>query len=217
MQAGAEYGWELPDKTDVLHLYIDDDDLRRFALQEFDLDPDNLEMRDLMAVDDPFMQNLAPLILQELQSDMPQSHLMLDGFDHIVAGHMLRAYSNAAEIVNARREAELGKRDAAAVAKAREMILDNLDRNISTDQLGEAVGVSPFRLMRCFKAEMGVTIHRFVIESRVAFVRDRMLNSQDSLAEIAFDAGFANQSHMTSCYTAAMGVPPGRHRRQLRG
>ncbi|MEM8848484.1 MAG: hypothetical protein AAGE03_00475 [Pseudomonadota bacterium] len=89
--AQATYGWELPDDSSVLHMYVDDADLRRFAHQEFDIDPDRLEMRDYMGQNDPFMHHLGPLVLQELQSDLPQSHLLLDGFDGIIAGHMLRA------------------------------------------------------------------------------------------------------------------------------
>ncbi|MEM8848485.1 MAG: AraC family transcriptional regulator [Pseudomonadota bacterium] len=111
----------------------------------------------------------------------------------------------------------MADRDAQAIARARDVLLDSLSRNIPIETLAREVGVSPFRLMRCFKAEMGQTIHQFVIEHRVAFVRDRISRSDDPLAQIAFDAGFANQSHMTSAYTAMMGISPGKHRRELRG
>ena len=215
--AGQTNSWDLPENVDILHLYVDDADLRRFAEQEFGIDPDKLEMRDHMGVDDPFVTNLAPLILQELQSDLPQSRLMLDGFDAIVAGHMLRAYSNVSDIVVARRQAELNARDADVVRRAREILLDRLDENVPAEEVARAVGMNQYRLMRCFKAEMGITMHRFVVENRVAFVRDRLLRGRDSLAELSIDAGFANQSHMTACYSSIMGIAPGKHRAQLRG
>ncbi|MEM8825188.1 MAG: AraC family transcriptional regulator, partial [Pseudomonadota bacterium] len=217
MPAHVDVGWDVPEDVDILHLYLDDADLRRFAEEEFGVDPSAVELRDYMAVDDPFMQSFAPMVLQELQSDLPHSQLMLDGFDAIVAAHMLRGYSNIADIRSARPRVRPADQDRKAVRTVADLLRDRLAENLSIDELARTVGVSPFRLMRAFKADMGVSIHRFVIESRVARVHDLLLRSDDPLVEIAHRTGFANQSHMTSCYTALMGISPGRHRRQLRG
>lgn len=208
--------WYLHEETHVMHLYIDDTDLRRFAEIEYGFDPDSLEMRALMGVDDKFMQHLAPLVLEELKSDLPQTHLMLDGFDSVIAGHLLRAYSNMSDVVLRREEKAKHQRDMEAARRARDILLDRLSENISATQIAAELGISPFRLMRMFKREFGTTMHQFVMQERVAYVKDRLVNSADSLAEISYDAGFASQSHMSTCYAKVIGIPPGRHRQRLR-
>ncbi|MEM8593038.1 MAG: hypothetical protein AAGF13_10980, partial [Pseudomonadota bacterium] len=148
--AFSDASWDMPENVEVLHLYLDDHDLRRFGAQEYDIDPDKLEMRDLMCVDDRFMRNLAPVILDELQSELPKSRLLLDGFDAVVAGHMLRAFSNMADVVLLRDERDTSQSDLQAVTQARDYLLDNLSTNMGLEALAAQVGLSPFRLMRKF-------------------------------------------------------------------
>ena len=216
MPARQENNWDLPDGVDVLHLYLDDHDLRHFAASEFGFDPARLELRDHMGVDDPFMHHLGPLVLAELRSDLPQTQLMLDGFDAVVAGHMLRAYSNMSQIVLETEERARNHHDADVVHAARELLLDRLDENLSAKEIGQMLDISPYRLMRLFKREVGVSMHQFVMQERVAQVFDRLKHTDDPLVEIAYDAGFSSQAHMSSVYTKVMGVSPGRHRASLR-
>lgn len=206
--------WYLPGEIDVMHLYIDDVDLRRFAEMEYGFDPNCLEMRPMMGVDDKFMQHLAPLVLEELKSDLPQTHLMLDGFDSVIAGHLLRAYSNMSDVVLGREEKEKHQRDMKVARRARDILLDRLSENISAAEIATELEISPYRLMRMFKREVGTTMHQFVLQERVALVRHRLANSNDPLIDIAFDAGFASQQHMTAAFKSAMGVPPGEYRRK---
>ncbi|MEM8592926.1 MAG: AraC family transcriptional regulator [Pseudomonadota bacterium] len=207
--------WELPEGVDVLHINIDDRDLRRFAEQEFDLDPDQIEMRDLIAVRDRFMNSLAPLILAELRSGLPQSRLMLDEFDSVVAGHLLRAYSNMGDAVLSQEDGQDGQSEKKAVYCARDYLIDNLSTNVGLENLSQHVGLTPMRLMRSFKGEFGMPIRQFVIQQRVAQVRRQLAETKAPLCEIAENAGFANQPHMTRAFKVIVGVSPARYRREL--
>ncbi|MEM8825187.1 MAG: AraC family transcriptional regulator [Pseudomonadota bacterium] len=215
--ANVTSAWDLSEGIELLQMQISDSYLRRFASLEFDIDADRLEMHDRIDVEDPFVRDLAGLVLQELKRDQGPSDMLLEHFDSVLSGHILRSYSNMSDLVDTQTMTERGRKDEEAVRRAQEILLDRLSENISADDLARTLGISPFRLMRCFKAELGVSIHRFVMESRVAFVRDRLLHSDDRLIAIALDAGFASQSHMTSSYTSLVGISPGRHRRQMRG
>ncbi|MEM7641587.1 MAG: AraC family transcriptional regulator [Pseudomonadota bacterium] len=216
LPAGQSTAWDLSEGVDLLQIPVSDDALRRHALQDFDIDPQRLELQERVGVDDPFMNDFANIVLRELSSDHPATPLLFEGLTILASGHILRTYSNLSDLIVARAETDIDRQDRAAVRHAWEVLRDNLDRNIAIDDLARDVGLSPFRLMRAFKAEMGRPIHRFVMEIRVAYVRDRLLGTDDRLIDIAIDAGFANQSHMTSVYRALMGVSPGRHRRQMR-
>jgi AraC family transcriptional regulator len=63
-----------------------------------------------------------------------------------------------------------------------------------------------------FRAATGTTIHGFRRELRLRHALARMLDSRDSLTEIAAATGFASQSHLTNLFRARFGVTPARAR-----
>lgn len=117
--AHTETDWNIPDPARILHLYLDDSDLRHFALQEFGYDNSQLEVHDHMGVEDRFMHHFGSIVLEELKSSLPKMQLTLDGFDYVVAGHLLRAYSNLSDVVLGREKKEERQRDMKVVRRAR--------------------------------------------------------------------------------------------------
>jgi AraC family transcriptional regulator len=80
-----------------------------------------------------------------------------------------------------------------------------------------AVGVHPVHLARVFRLYHGRTIGEEVRGLRIDWAAVELSRSERSLAEIAFDAGFADQSHFTRAFKARTGVTPGRYRETARG
>lgn len=151
--AHAENRWHIPQSANILHLYLDDTDLRHFALREFGYDDDKLEVRDHMGVDDGFMQHFGCMVLEELRSNLPKSQLTLDGFDYTVAGHILRAYSNFSDKTAAYFEEKAKQCTRRQIRTIQDILNDRMAENISASELGDEIGISPFRLMRLFKSE----------------------------------------------------------------
>lgn len=52
----------------------------------------------------------------------------------------------------------------------------------------------------------------YIRQRRVEFACHRLMASGDPLAEIAFEAGFADQSHLTNTFRRLVGMPPGAFR-----
>lgn len=82
--------------------------------------------------------------------------------------------------------------------------------------LAANAGVHPTHLCRSFRRFRGHTISDAVSGARVQYVARRLADSDVSLAEIAADAGFTDQSHMTHVFKRLTGSPPGDHRRVAR-
>jgi AraC family transcriptional regulator len=78
--------------------------------------------------------------------------------------------------------------------------------------LASAIGVHPTHLCRAFRRYRGRTISEAVLGARVQYVARRLGESDTTLSEIALDAGFADQSHMTHTFKRITGHPPGQHR-----
>jgi AraC family transcriptional regulator len=81
--------------------------------------------------------------------------------------------------------------------------------------LASSAKVHPTHLCRTFRRFRGQAISDAMTGARVQFVARRLTESQVPLADIAAEAGFADQSHMTRVFKRVTGCPPGDHRRRV--
>jgi len=79
-------------------------------------------------------------------------------------------------------------------------------------ELARATGYSVFHTCRVFRATTGTTIHGFRRELRLRHALARILDSRDSLTDIALATGFASQSHLTNRFRTRFGITPARAR-----
>ena len=77
--------------------------------------------------------------------------------------------------------------------------------------------LSPYHFTRQFKAATGLPPHQYVIARRVERARYVLQQGRDlSLAEVAADAGFSDQSQFSRHFKRLVGVTPGRFRMPAR-
>ena len=102
-----------------------------------------------------------------------------------------------------------------AVARARSLLLERWRDKVSLDELVAAAGIGRFRLMRAFRATLGLPPHAYQIRVRVARAM-AMIRTGVPLVEVAGATGFADQSHLARHFTRVVGVTPGRYRQAVR-
>lgn len=73
-------------------------------------------------------------------------------------------------------------------------------------------GLAPETVSRGFRQAYGTTPRRYLAEARTRRAWFALSAGTQSLAEIAFDLGFADQSHMTRSLTRMTGLSPGKWR-----
>lgn len=103
-------------------------------------------------------------------------------------------------------------------AERKRRLLEYIDANlaepIKLDDLAEIAALSPYHLIRSFKAEMGLTPFRWVLQQRIERAR-RLLEITDlPLADIAYACGFSSQSHFSTVFKQSTGVTPAGYRAQ---
>jgi len=76
-------------------------------------------------------------------------------------------------------------------------------------------GVSPSHFKTLFKRSVGMPVHQYVIRTRVDYATELLQRGEGPLADIALQAGFANQSHLARCMRRIAGVTPGQLRAAL--
>ncbi|MGH7500687.1 MAG: helix-turn-helix domain-containing protein [Longimicrobiales bacterium] len=100
--------------------------------------------------------------------------------------------------------------------RVREQIEDEFRHAHTLDSLARGAGVHRIHVAREFRRRFGCTIGHYIRQRRVEFACHRLTTSEDPLSEIAFDAGFADQSHFTNTFRSLVGTTPGRFRARLR-
>ena len=98
-----------------------------------------------------------------------------------------------------------------AVENARAFIGDHLALNFSLDDLARASAMSPFHLVRIFKAATGLTPFAFQTQVRVARARQRLAEGAPVTA-VALECGFFDRSHLSRVFTSTVGVSPAAYR-----
>jgi AraC family transcriptional regulator len=82
-------------------------------------------------------------------------------------------------------------------------------------QLSELAGVHPVHLARAFRRAFGCSVGEYMRRQQVGRAMALLSAGKLSLAAVAFEAGFADQSHMTRLIHAETGLTPGEWRRRF--
>ncbi|NJM35611.1 MAG: helix-turn-helix transcriptional regulator [Rhodomicrobium sp.] len=95
--------------------------------------------------------------------------------------------------------------------------MDHIDANlaepISLSDLAAVACISAYHFARNFKIEMGISPLAFVTQRRVERAKRLLQGSGLTLAQVAYDCGFANQSHFTTVFRKHTGQTPGAYRK----
>jgi AraC family transcriptional regulator len=104
-------------------------------------------------------------------------------------------------------------RQAGWLRDAREQLHEHTPNASSLSELAASVGVHPAHLARSFRRVYGVTVGEYARELRLEWAAAQLATPGVSLAQVAADAGFADQSHFTRAFRRHTGITPGRYRR----
>jgi AraC family transcriptional regulator len=98
----------------------------------------------------------------------------------------------------------------------RDLLDERVPAQPTLTELADVVGVHPVHLARSFRREYGVTVAQYARSLRLDWAAQRLIEGGSTLAEVAAEAGFADQSHFTRAFRNYVGVTPGRYRELLR-
>jgi AraC-like DNA-binding protein len=135
----------------------------------------------------------------------PLEPLALDGLIVDVTEGLLAAEHAGRDRVSARTI------DVRAVERARQFLEAERARVVRSSELETITGLSRYELARQFRVRFGTSPYRYLVMRRLDDARDRM-RGQRSLADVAGEAGFADQAHFTRAFKAAYGLTPARYR-----
>ena len=102
------------------------------------------------------------------------------------------------------------------IRTVREYILLHLDKSITTQEISRAVGMNRTYLCKRFQEEAGMTVNHYVTAVKMDEARRLLEVTKKTSAEIAGILSYSSQSYFQSVFKKAVGVTPGKYRKQRR-
>jgi AraC family transcriptional regulator len=90
------------------------------------------------------------------------------------------------------------------------------EQSLRVSALASEAGVHPVYLARSFRKSYGITPGEYIRRLRTEWSRLQILNTPSTLAVIAVESGFADQSHLARAFRRKFGIAPGQMRSNCR-
>lgn len=169
---------------------------------------DDLTIAPSETVEDPVIAGLAATVLPLVCRPELSSALLLDHLGCALALHMTTVYTRA----------RVEERAGGTLAiwqerRVKEMIDARLDGDIQLADLAAECRLSVGHFARAFRQTTNTTPYQWLLRRRVERAKSLMHDTERSLAAVALECGFADQSHFTRTFTRIAGLSPNAWRR----
>jgi AraC family transcriptional regulator len=172
-----------------------------------DLKTSRVELTPVFAARDALMTNLLVALADEVLSESPAGPLYAESLGTALVAHVVRRHGVFAAAAPRR-----GSLAPSALRAVTEHIDARLGQPLSLRALAQVARMSPYQLMRRFRASTGMPPHQFVLRRRILRARALLERSKLTILEIALACGFASQSHFAAAFRKLTGVTPRRYR-----
>lgn len=98
------------------------------------------------------------------------------------------------------------------IRKIQDFISHYYLEEITLDKLAEVSGLSKYHLIRDFKKAYKLPPHAYQTVLRVNFAKEALKKRQDSIAAVAQNAGFFDESHFIKVFKQYAGTTPAQYR-----
>ena len=101
--------------------------------------------------------------------------------------------------------------------RVEELLHEESDGRVGLARVAAEAGVHPMHLARVFRRHHGMSMGAFLRRLKLEAACSLLARPGTSLADVALQLGFTDQSHFTRTFKAALGVTPGRFRAAAAG
>jgi AraC family transcriptional regulator len=162
---------------------------------------------------DPAVYHLTQLILPCLNRPEMFSQLFMDSLTMTICSHLVAQYGQTPEAISQ------FKGGLAPWQRRRvvELFKEHLDGEVKLEKLAEECRLSVSHFARSFRISFGTSAHRYLILQRVEIAKGLLSETNNSLVEIAAQAGFSDQAALTRTFANLVGATPAKWRREHSG
>ena len=200
-----------PNAIDVVQFYIP-----RMALEEFAYENSTAIMHTLSWTHcemDTTLKHLGITVLSAIQRPKAAPKLFLDYIGQTVLAHATYVYGGTIPSPGLMP----GRLAPWQAQRAKEFLNANLHGDVPLASVAAECDLSVSHFAHAFRRTFGRPPHRWLTERRIDVVKSLLLTSGLTLAEVAGECGFADQSALSRSFKRVVGESPGEWRRSRKG
>ena len=175
-------------------------------------DPDRVDLFSFNESYNPRLREAAMAVHRELVTPSAGGALMADAMAQALCIELVRQNPSGRPAPPTPRD-QLSKLQ---IGRALDAIEASIGENVGLDEIARSVGVTTAHFSRSFREATGTTPHQHLTARRLARAKERLANTDDAIADIAYDCGFASQAHMTTTFGKHVGTSPAKYRKKVR-
>jgi AraC family transcriptional regulator len=203
-------GVEITSPVESVHIFLAPSVIASSALADFDIDPARAELADARALSDPLLGEVARAFHEMIsRPPEPTDRLFIEGARSMLVAHLVSKYAN----IHWRRGTRQPSLPDQKLKRVMDLIETRFAEKIGLSELAAEACLSQFHFSRLFRSATGSSPHRYVTERRIQDAKTKLAEGRLSLAEIAFEAGFASQASFHRAFRKYTGLTPGQFRR----
>jgi len=154
--------------------------------------------------DDPFLFGSLLALQAEIQAGYPGGRAYADTVGSAIAAHLALRYTSSRPTPH----------DPGAgltpfqLRHVIDFIQAHLGEDLSLEAMATPAGLSPFHFARLFKKSTGMAPHQYLVRQRVLRARELLRMGGTSIASVALEVGFCDQSHLAAHFKRTFGLTP---------
>jgi AraC family transcriptional regulator len=195
--------------AEFLRLTISPKFLREVAHES--IDPDRVELIPRFAAFDLLIHQIGLSLKADLEAGCPTGKIFGESAATMLAARLLQQHSV--------RKPKLASDENGLSSYTLRQVLDYIRSHLSQDlsiiDLAQVAGMSPYYFMRMFKKSMHITPRQYIIQIRIDRAKELLRSRELSIADIALQCGFTNQSHFTNIFRQLTETTPKAYRRDF--
>jgi len=96
-------------------------------------------------------------------------------------------------------------------------INENLQNELSIDEIAGSCYMSKYHMCRKFKDETGTTIGNYIKLQRIYLSKKLLADKESRISDVALETGFSDTSHFTKVFSAEVGITPSQYKKLASG
>jgi AraC family transcriptional regulator len=204
--ATAPVSVRLEDSSEWIALHLEPKFIEQIAAEV--VDPNRLEIIPQFKLNDPLIYQIGIALKVNLQSENGCDRLYTESMATALSAHLLQHYSTQKPKIASYSDGL----SQARLRQVTEYIHQHSAQNPSLMIMAEMVQMSPYYFSRLFKQSTGLTPHQYLLKCRTKDAKRLLKTTNLSIADIAIQLGFVDQSHLNRHFKRHFGVSPSQFR-----
>lgn len=195
-----QVGWVGESK--FIHCYLDPQKLAQIAYES--VNPDCLELMVHFMRSDPLVYQIVLALKTELETNPSNSRFYAESASTFLAAHLVKHYTTRQPVFQEYTQGLSPYK----LQRTIDYIETYLAHDLSLDAIATEINMSRFYFCRLFKKSTGITPYQYLIKCRIDRAKVLLMQRKLSIADIALEVGFSNQSNFTKHFKRLVGVTP---------